>query len=151
MKKSEEPVVQHFNVSKSIKLEIDTFSKTIRDVLYQQDIDKNCHPIAYYLRKMLPDERNYETRNAELLAIVENFKTWSHYLKGAAYTILVFIDHINLKKFMETTCLNGQQIWWAQELSQYDFKINYRARNKNLADALSRPLTDKDVEKVMVE
>ena len=63
----------------------------------------NWHPVAYYLRKMLPAERNYETHDAELLAIVEGFKTWRHYLEGAAHTILVLTDHNNLKKFMETT------------------------------------------------
>ena len=28
-------------------------------------------------------EGNYETHDAELLAIVEGFKTWRHYLEGA--------------------------------------------------------------------
>ena len=58
-------------------------------------------------------EWNYETHDAKLLAIVEGFRTWRHYLKRAAYTILILIDHNNLKKFMETTCLSGRQIRWA--------------------------------------
>ena len=146
-----ELVLQHFDMSKPISLETDISGKTIGGVLCQQDIDKNWHPVAYYLCKMLPAERNYEIHDAELLAIVEGFKTWRHYLEGAAYTILVLTDHNNLKKFIETTCLSGRQICWAQELSQYDFKIDYRARSKNPADALSRPLTNKDIEKKLVE
>ena len=47
-------------------------------------------------------------------------------------------DHHNLKKFMETTRLKGLQIRWAQELSRYDFAIDYRQGKKNPADGLSR-------------
>ena len=147
----EEPVLQHFDVSKLIRVEIDASGKTIEGVLCQQNTDNNWHPVAYYLRKMAPAEQNYETHNAELLAIVEGFRTWRHYLEGAAHTILVLTDHNNLKKFMETTRLSGRQIRWTQELSRYDFKIDYRPRSKNPADALSRPLTDKDVEKELIE
>ena len=70
----------------------------------------NWHPIVYYLYKMLLIERNYETYNAELLAIVEGLKTWRHYFEEAGYTILVFTDHNNLKKFMKTTSLSSCQI-----------------------------------------
>ena len=45
-------------MSKSIKLETDASGKIIRDVLYQQDINKNWHRVAYYLYKMLSAERN---------------------------------------------------------------------------------------------
>lgn len=44
---------------------------------------------------MLLAEQNYEIYNAEFLAIVENFKTWHHYLEQAAYIILVFTNHNN--------------------------------------------------------
>ena len=88
---------------------MDVSRESVGGVLCQQDIDINWHLIAYYLRKMLPVEQNYETHDVELLAIVEGFKTWRHYLERAAYTNLVFTDHNNLKKFMETTRLSGRQ------------------------------------------
>ncbi len=46
---------------------------------------------------MLPAERNYETHDAELLAIVEAFKIWRHYFEGAAYTLFVLTDDNILK------------------------------------------------------
>ena len=52
---------------------------------------------------------------------------------------------------MDTTCLRGRQIQWAQELSCYNFKIDYRPRIKNPADELSSPLTSKDIEKELVD
>ncbi len=118
-------------MSKPVRLETNAFEKAIRGLLCQQDADMNWHPVAYYSRKMLPAERNYETHNAELLAIVEAFKTSCHYVKGEAHTIFVLTDHNNLKKFIETTRLSGRQIQWAQELSRYDFKIDYCLGIKN--------------------
>ena len=55
-------------------------------------------------------EWNYETHDAELVAIIEGFRTWCYYLKGATHIILVVTNYNNLKKFMETTRLSGRQI-----------------------------------------
>lgn len=96
----EEPILQYFDVSKPIRLETDASGKAIGGVFCQQDTDMNWHPVAYYSRKMLPAEPNYETHDAVLLAIVDGFKTWRYYLEGAAHTILVLTDHKNLKKFI---------------------------------------------------
>ena len=52
---------------------------------------------------------------------------------------------------METTCLSGKQIRWAQVLSHYDFKIDYWPGTKNPANALSQPLIDKKAENELVE
>lgn len=147
----EEPILHHFDVLKSIRLLTDASGKAIRGVLYQQDTDMNQYPVAYYLHKILPAERNYQTHDAELLAIVECFNTWRHYFEGAAHTILVLTDYNNIEKFMETTSLSGRQIHQAQQLSQYDFKIDYHPGRKNPADVLSQPLTDKDAEKELFE
>ena len=136
---------------KPIRLETNVSEKVIGGVLCQQDTNMNWHPIAYYSRKILPVKRNYETHNAEFLTIVEGFKTWRHYFERVAHIILVLTDHINLKKFMEITCLSGRQIRWAQELLQYHFKIDYRPGSKNPADALSRPLTVKNAKKKLFE
>ena len=102
--------MQYFDVSKPIRVKIDASGKAIGGVLCQQDTDNNWHPVAYYLHKTAPAERNYETHDAELLAIVKGFKTWRHYLKGATHIILVLTDHNNLKKFMKTTRLSRRQI-----------------------------------------
>ena len=101
--------------------------------------------------KILPAKRNYKTHDAKLLAIVEGFKTWRHYLEEAAYKILVLTDNNNLKKLMETTCLSGRQIRWTQELSCYDFKIDYCLGTKNPADTLFQTLTDEDAKKELFE
>lgn len=94
-------------MSKPIKFETNTSGKVIGDILCQEDKEMNWHFVTYYSRKMLLTKQNYETYNAELLAIVKDFKTWRHYFKKGVYTILVFMDHNNLKKFIKITCLSG--------------------------------------------
>ena len=88
---------------------------------------------------MIPAETRYETHDGELLAIVEAFKTWSHYLEGCKHEVLVLTDHNNLQRFIDTKSLSSIQVRWAQELSRYHFQIDYRQGKANgAADTLSR-------------
>ncbi len=68
---------------------------------------------------MIPTETQYKTHDGELLAIVEVFKTWKHYLEGCKYEVLVLINYNNLQRFMDTKNLSSRQVRWAQELSKY--------------------------------
>lgn len=52
--------------------------------------------VAFFFKKMICAEIPYKTHNQELLAIVETFKTWCHYLEGCKYKVFVFNDHNNL-------------------------------------------------------
>ena len=88
---------------------------------------------------MIPVEIHYETYDGDLLAIVEAFKTWQHYLERCKHEVLVLTDHNNLCQFMDTKSLSSRQVRWAQELSRYHFRIDYRQGKANgAADALSR-------------
>ena len=88
---------------------------------------------------MIPAETRYETHDGELLAIVKAFKTWRHYLEGCKHEVLVLTDHNNLCRFIDTKSLSSRQVRWAQELSRYHFRIDYRQGKANAAvDALSR-------------
>ena len=88
---------------------------------------------------MILAETRYETHDAELLAIVEAFKNWRHYLEGYQYEVLVLTDHNNLRWFIDTKSLSYRLVRWAQELSRYHFRIDYRQGKANrAADTLSR-------------
>ena len=87
---------------------------------------------------MIPAETRYETHNGELLAIVEAFKTWRHYLEGSQHEVLVLTDYNNPHRFIETKSLSSRQVRWAQELSRYHFQIDYcQGKANGVADALS--------------
>ena len=95
--------------------------------------------MAFFFRKMIPAETKAKTHDGELLAIVEVFKTWRHYLEDSRHEVLVLTDHNNLRRFMDTKSLSSRQVRWAQELSRYHFRIDYRQGKANgAADALSR-------------
>ena len=97
------------------------------------------YPVAFFFRKMIPAETRYKTYNGELLAIVEAFKTWRHYLEGCKHEVLVLTDHNNLRRFMDTKSLSSRQVRGAQELSWYHFQIDYCQGKANAAaNALSR-------------
>ena len=59
---------------------------------------------------MIPAETRYKTHDGELLAIVETFKIWRHYLEDSKHEILVLTDHNNLHRFMNTKSLSSQQV-----------------------------------------
>ena len=118
---------------------MDAFGYAIGGVLSQltsNDLGRG-HPVAFFPQKMIPAETRYKTHNGELLAIVEAFKTWKHYLEGSQHEVLVLIDYNNLQWFMDTKSLSSRQVRWAQELSRYHFQINYHQGKANgAADAL---------------
>ena len=62
---------------------------------------------------MILAKMRYETHDAKLLAIVEAFKIWRHYLESYQYEVLVLTDYNNLRRFMDTKSLRSCQIRWA--------------------------------------
>ena len=71
------------------------------------------HPVVYFSRKMILTETRYKTHNDKLLAIVEAFKTWRHYLEGCKYEILILTNHNYLYRFMDMKSLSFYQVRWA--------------------------------------
>ena len=94
--------------------------------------------MAFQSRKFDATEINYEIHDKELLAIVDSFTQWRHFLEGSSHQVTVFSDHKNLAYFQNARVLNGRQAWWAQFLTRFDFKITYRpGKQQGKADALS--------------
>ncbi len=87
---------------------------------------------------MIDAERNYKIHDAELLAIVESFLYWRHYLKQPYHTVEVLTDHSNLRAFMSTQKLTRRQVRWAINLFAFDFWLVYCKETLNPADSPSR-------------
>ena len=95
--------------------------------------------MAFHSRKLNSAEHNYEIHDKELLAILEAFMEWKHYLYSADKPITVYTDHQNLQHFLMTKKWNQRQICWAQLLASFNFKIIYREGSRSgKPDALSR-------------
>ena len=83
-------------------------SKTRPDrVIIKTDLGQ-WHPIAFFLRKIIPAETWYEIHNGKLLAIIKIFKIWRHYLEGYKHKVFVITDHNNFCCFMDTKSLSSK-------------------------------------------
>jgi len=100
---------------------------------------RKWRPVSYRSKTMSDAECNYDIHDKELLAIVQAFHEWKRYTRGNPKPIRVLTDHKNLVTFMTTKELNERQARWMQELSQYNFKIEYRpGKEGGKPDALTR-------------
>lgn len=136
---TEAPVLRHYDPALQIKVETDASKYACAAIASQLcTVDGQWHPIAFWSRKFIAAEINYETHDQELLAIVEAFRHWRHYLEGASHAVRVLTDHNNLRGFMGVKQLNGRQARWATFLAAFDFTIEHRPSKGNPADAPSR-------------
>ena len=119
-------------------VQTDTSDFALGSILSQY-LGKRLHPVAFYSRKLNNAERNYEIHDKELLAILEAFGEWKHYLLGADEPVTVCTDHHNLQYFLTTKVWNSRQIRWAQWLANFNSNIAYRPGSRGgKLDALSR-------------
>ena len=140
------PILAHFWPDRAKMIETDASDLAKGGILSQLEPDKLWHPVAFYSKKFLPAELNYDIHDKEMVVIVDCFKEWRHFLIGCPHKIQVFTDHKNLEYFNSTKVLNRRQARWAEILSEFDFVITYRPGEKNgKADALSRR-TDPELE-----
>jgi len=68
-------------------IETDVLDFAIGAVLSQQDEENRLHPVAFHSRKFQPAVINYEIHDKELLAVVDAFKHWRWYCKGATQQV----------------------------------------------------------------
>lgn len=93
----------------------------------------------FHSRKFSAAEINYEIHDKELLAIVNSFQEWRHFLEGAQHPVTVYTDHKNLEYFMSIKVLNQRQARWSISFLCFNFVITYRPGSKQIrSDALSR-------------
>ena len=105
------PILQHFDPEQYIRVEIDVSGHIIGKLLSQLSNDLGqWHPVGYFLYKMIPTKTRYKTHNGEVLAIIEAFETWRHYLKDCKHKFLVLTNNNNFCRFMDTKSLSFCQV-----------------------------------------
>jgi len=106
-------------------VETDALDYALTAILSIVNEDNEVHPVAFHSHTFTAAELNYDTHDKELLAILEAFKIWRHYLKGPAYPINVVMDHKNLEYFSTTKVLTQRQARWSEYLSQFNLVIRF--------------------------
>eukprot|EP00961_Rhodomonas_salina_P156451 2106803-Rhodomonas_salina.1 len=85
----------------------------------QGEGDDDLRPVAFYSCKFSNAERNYTTREQELLAIKECLRTWRHYTYRTKTAVRT--DHDSLRWIFTQNNLTGRLARWLEFLA--DFQI----------------------------
>ena len=102
-----------------------------------QRVDNKDCPIAFYSRSMTNAEKNYDTSQKELLAVVKAVDHFRQFLYGKEFIIKT--DHHPLTSITTKAKPSVRLGRWLSELADYAFKIEHKKGADNvLADALSR-------------
>ena len=133
-----DPILAAFDPDRETVLETDASNWATGGVLSQYDDNGNLRPCAYFSKKNLPAECNYDIHDKELLAVIRCLEEWDAELRSVkSFTILT--DHKNLEHFMKVRRLNERQMRWAEILARYCFQLSYRPGTlASRPDALSR-------------
>ena len=106
-------------------------------MLSQHDDDEILHSVTFYSKSFNLVEINYHIYDKELLIIIRCFEHWRSELAHTKFFIQIFIDHQALKIFMKNKQLIYRQVRYLNILSDFNFKIIFRADKANIkADAL---------------
>ena len=136
---TEAPVLRHYDRSRKAVLECDSSDWCLGGVLSQYDDEGDLHPVAFFSKKMIPAECNYEIYDKELLAIIRCLEHWRPELEGTDKPVEIYTDHKGLETFMISKKLTPRQVRWAEILADYNIQIQYQSGAKNAkADALTR-------------
>ena len=72
---------------------------------------QDSHMVCYESIKMNDHEKNDDTYDLELAAIVHALKMWRHYLMGRRFELIT--DHCGMKYLFDQPTLNASQARWA--------------------------------------
>ena len=89
--------------------------------------DKKWKTVAYILKLLNEAERNYETHNKEMLAIIQYLETQKYFLERVKGQFEIWINYKNLKYFIKAQKSNQRQARWTLYLSRFDFTLKYMA------------------------
>ncbi|KAK3526102.1 hypothetical protein QTP70_015427 [Hemibagrus guttatus] len=82
------PILRHPDPDLPFMVEVDASSTGIGAVLSQQHGKPGkLHPCAFYSRKLMAAEANYDIGNRELLSIKVALEEWRHWLEGARWAL----------------------------------------------------------------
>ncbi|KAG5728455.1 hypothetical protein E4T56_gene19017 [Termitomyces sp. T112] len=101
------PVLVFPDDDSSFRVEVDSSDFATGAVLSQQSKgDGKWHPVTFYSKSLNAVEWNYKIHDKEMLAIIQSFEEWQHFLVSAWHKFEVWTDHKNLEYFCTAKKLN---------------------------------------------
>jgi hypothetical protein len=120
---TKDPVLVHPNPNKPYYLETDASGVAMGSILSQRQDDGYLHPIAFMSESFNDAQRNYDTHDKELLAIIRSMEHWRLFLEGTLEPIIVFTDHRNLEYWKTARNWNRRHARWYQLLASFNYTI----------------------------
>ncbi|KAG5719155.1 hypothetical protein E4T56_gene11827 [Termitomyces sp. T112] len=121
------PVLLFLNDNSPFQVKADSSDFATRVVLLQQSLeDGKWHPVAFYSKSLNAVECNYKIYNKKMLAIIQSFEEWQHFLEGVWHKFEVWMDYKNFKYFQTAKKLNCQQAQWSLYLANFDFSLHHK-------------------------
>jgi hypothetical protein len=93
---TEEPVLMMLDHLRLFQIQVDSLLFATGGILTQMDTNGDRHCFTCLSKSLMKEQRNYDTGDKELLAIVQASKEWRHYIQGSGHTTIVLSDHNNL-------------------------------------------------------
>ena len=133
---SKPPILRHPNFHLPFEIHTDASKLSIAGVLMQRYND-TPFPIAYFSRKLRPEETRYSVTELEALAIVASIKHYHYYVYNTEFVVVT--DHMPLKTIFDNKSNNSRINRWSLFLLDYSFTCRYKSgQTHHLPDALSR-------------
>ncbi|KAL4156031.1 hypothetical protein QTP88_000066 [Uroleucon formosanum] len=131
-----EPILQHPDFDRPFIVTTDASNTAIGAILSQGKVGTDL-PITYASRTLNKAEKNYNTTEKELLAIVWAVKQFRPYLYGRKFTVVT--DHKPLTWLFGVKDPGARLVRWRLQLEEFDYNVIYKPGTQNTnSDALSR-------------
>ena len=82
----------HINPENTFTIEAHASDFSLGNILSQLGEEEQSHSVAFHARIVNVEEINYKVHDKELLAVVESFEQWRHFLEGLPHQIIIYSD-----------------------------------------------------------
>jgi hypothetical protein len=136
---TEEPILMMPDHLKPFQIQVDSSLFATGGILTQMNTNRDRHSCAYLSKSLMKEQRNYDTGDRKLLAIIWALKEWRHYIQGSGHTTIVLSDHDNFWHFKVPQTIGQWMARWTLYLSKFNIKLVHIPGKKNIqADSLSQ-------------
>ena len=133
----EQVVLQFPDMSREFEVSTDASDLGLGCILSQRDEQGRDRPVCFASKVFTENEKNWHIRDKEAFAFVFALRKFRAYLLGKPFRW--YTDHRSLTWLQTTRDPRGRYSRWVEEISEYDFTVQYRRGEHNVhADAVSR-------------
>lgn len=129
-------MLTHFYPERETKIIVDASAVAIGGILTQKDENGIWNPIYFFGCKLQKYQYAYRVTEKECAAVVYACRRFAHFLRHKKFTVVT--DHHALCELKKTLFKVTRIMRWQNDLSEFDFDVEYLKGEKHPADCFSR-------------